>query len=108
MIRGEWFITPHAVERFRQMTQPDWTYEEALDELVGVSQQARPIRALYPGVWLYRTPKRRVDGRRVSGDRLVVSYRLPGAPQLVTVLPRGRRDETPDRYSGASERIHHD
>lgn len=94
MIAGNWFVTPHAVSRWQQYEMGGSTYEEALADLVRLSRVARPVREIRPGVWLYRGPKRRVNGRRVSGDRFVVSGRLGGAPQLVTVLPRRGEEES--------------
>jgi hypothetical protein len=49
---------------------------------------ARLVRADHtPGVDLYRTPAEPGGRGRI---RLLVSRRLPGAPQLVTILVGGR------------------
>jgi hypothetical protein len=66
------------------------TYEEALERLIAASETARLIRADHnPGVDLYRTKAERGGRGRI---RLLVSRRLPGAPQLMTVIVGGRDD----------------
>jgi hypothetical protein len=44
-IAGRWFITPHAVRQFqvRCGRRPSPSYEEALAELIRLSETARPI-----------------------------------------------------------------
>jgi hypothetical protein len=87
-MRGRWFIAPHAVRRFIERAWPGATYEEALDRLIELSEVARLVRADHtPGVDLYRTPAEPGGRGRI---RLLVSRRLPGAPQLVTILVGGR------------------
>ena len=78
MIAGKWFITPHAVRRYIERADRRCTYEQALAELVRLSESARPIKETSPGVWLYRTGK-------PLRLRLTVSTVGPGLPQLVTV-----------------------
>jgi hypothetical protein len=76
---GRWFITPHAVRRYIQRVAPGLTYEQALGELVHLSESARRVKERAPGIWLWRGPK----PRRL---RFVVSTRGAGElPQLLTL-----------------------
>lgn len=82
MIAGRWFITPHAVARYRERIAPGLTYEQALAELIRLSLAARRCgeeRSL-PGAFLWRGP-------RPLRLRCIVQERVPvGAlPQLLTV-----------------------
>lgn len=87
-MKGRWFISPHAVRRFIERAWPGATFEEGLERLIQVSETARLVRENHtPGVDLYRT-KAEPGGR--GRIRLMVSRRLPGKPQLVTVLVGGR------------------
>lgn len=78
---GRWFATPHAVERYREIT-PGLTYEAALADLVRASEDAHVVRTLPTGALLCRGPR----PRRL---RYVVRNpsELGALPQLVTVLP---------------------
>lgn len=78
-MRGAWFVTPHAVQRYRERVDPRASYEVALARLVAESRVARPVKEIEPGLWLYRGSK----PRRL---RYRVSVAGGGAPQLVTVL----------------------
>jgi hypothetical protein len=77
-IKGNWFITPHAIDRYLHK-YPKLTRKKAFLELIRISEMARLVKEHHPGIFIYRTgkPKR---------HRLVVSTRMPGLPQLVTVL----------------------
>lgn len=79
MIKGNWFITPHAIKRYRQLCCCKIDDEQALEELIQISITARFVKEQYPGMSIYRTGK-------PWRHRLVVSTRQPGKPQLVTVL----------------------
>jgi hypothetical protein len=57
------------------------SYEMALAALIRLADKAHLVKILNPGVELWRT------GRPLR-LRLYVSHRLPGLPQLVTVLRR--------------------
>lgn len=83
--QGRWFVTPHAVERYRERVE-DVSYADALASLVAESERAHPVREIEPGLWLWRGAK----PRRL---RFRVSTHGPGLPQLVTVLEAhdGRR-----------------
>ena len=88
-MRGRWFISPHAVRRFISRAYNGATFEEALEKLIELSETARLIRENHtPGVDLYRTPS--LPGGR-GRIRLLVSRRLPGAPQLITIIVGGRK-----------------
>lgn len=79
MVTGRWFVTPHAVQRFRERVDQHASYEDALAYLIAASARAHPVREIEPGLWLYREGK----PRRL---RFRVSTRGDGLPQLVTVL----------------------
>lgn len=76
--RGNWFITPHAVERYIQRIRPGITYDQALEDLIAYSGTARRVKEWKLGVDLYRS------GRPLR-LRLMVGKREDGAPQLLTV-----------------------
>lgn len=76
---GRWFVTPHAVERYRERIDPRASYDVALARLIAESLVSRPVKELEPGLWLYR-------GSRPRRLRYRVSTAGDGLPQLVTVL----------------------
>lgn len=91
-MRGQWFITPHAVHRFIERAWHGATYKEALERLIEISETARLIRKNHhPNVDLYRTVKEG-HGRR-GRIRLLVSRRFSGKPQLITVLVGGNQNK---------------
>lgn len=77
-IPGRWFITPHAVRRYLQRVDGSLSYEQALGQLIHASESARYSREYEPAIELWRGPR----PRRL---RFIVSRRLPGLPQLLTV-----------------------
>jgi hypothetical protein len=77
-IRGKWFITPHAVERYIQRVRPGISYDEALEDIIAYSEAAHRVKEWRPGVDLWRGPK----PHRL---RFMVGTLRPGAPQLLTV-----------------------
>lgn len=79
MVAGRWFVTPHAVQRYRERIDPRATYDEALAYLIAASNRAHPVKEIEPGLWMWREGAPRRLRYRVStnGD---------GLPQLVTVL----------------------
>jgi hypothetical protein len=79
---GKWFITPHAVQRWREIRSCGLDYHDALIELILVAEKAKFKRELSDGISLFRSPK-------PHRWRLIVSTRLAGKPQLVTVLRHG-------------------
>lgn len=56
-VSGKWFITPHAVRRYRERCRIWLSYEDARDILIGLSMRARRIKERGPGVELWRGPK---------------------------------------------------
>jgi hypothetical protein len=85
---GQWFITPHAVRRYRERFAASFTYEEALAELIRASRVARRVKVLPTGLVLYRGPKPRRLRFFLQED--VAPHALP---ILVTVL--GRSEGSP-------------
>lgn len=79
MIKGRWFITPHAVRRYIERVDRRASYDGALAALAEFSHVAHRVRRLAPDVWLWRGP-------RPLRLRFCVSEAGPGAPQLITVL----------------------
>jgi len=79
---GRFFITPHAVQRYRERVPgaERLTYEQALAELIRESETAHFIKPLGNGLDLWR-------GRKPHRLRFRVSPAVDGRlPQLVTVL----------------------
>lgn len=76
---GRWFITPHAVARYRERICPGASYEQALRDLIAWSERAHFVRE-QNGSQLWRGP-------RPGKLRFWVSFGRHGLPQLVTVLP---------------------
>lgn len=82
---GPLFVTPHAVRRYRERWARGLTYEEALGELVNLASQARRVKRMESGAWLWQGP-------RPLRLRLVVDESKPGLlPVLVTILPNSRK-----------------
>lgn len=76
---GKWFITPHAVERYRERIDPRASYEVALARLIDESMSAKRVKEISPGVALYR-------GRKPRRLRYCVAEKGEMLPQLLTVL----------------------
>jgi len=83
---GEWFITPHAIEKYRERFAPYLTYEEALEDLIEQSRKAHYVKtydhhpnSIRGGLELWRGPR----PRRL---RYWVGLDNDGKPQLVTVI----------------------
>jgi len=85
--KGRWFVTPHALARFRELVPLDDT--RALSALIRESETAHIVRQLDNGACVMRGP-------RPHRLRFIVRPAPePGSlPQLVTVLPTygSRRD----------------
>lgn len=78
--QGRWFVTPHAIDRFRQRTrQSHLTYEQALGAIIDESTRSHKVKDLDGGAQLWRGPK----PRRL---RYVVVDDGVGLPVLATVL----------------------
>jgi hypothetical protein len=82
VIAGRWFISRHAVDRYRERIRPGLTYEEALSDLIRLSGQAHFVKNIGDGIEFWRTGRPHRLRFRVStrpsehGDK----------PQLLTVL----------------------
>lgn len=100
---GRWFVTPHAVQRYRERIDPRATYEQALGVLVRESESARPVKPWKGGAMLYKGSKL----SRGAHLRMVVGCdKASGLPQLITVLPPhpGWRPPTPAGPEGRALR----
>ena len=87
-IVGVWFVTPHAVQRYRERIDPRASYEEALEILAAESERARFVKLIPAGHGLPACAL--FKGRALARKaylRLLVGRNEDGAPQLVTVLP---------------------
>lgn len=78
---GRWFVTPHAVQRYRERVDPSVSYEQALGALVHLSERAHFVKRREDGVECWRV------GRADGHLRLRVQPQADGLPQLLTVLP---------------------
>lgn len=88
--RGRWFVTPHAVHRFRQRVPGGaaMSFETAQAAIVADSLRAHHVRSYADGSELWRA------GRPLR-TRYIVRPQSNGLPVLQTVLAgceRGRRD----------------
>jgi hypothetical protein len=93
--RGRWFVTPHALARFREIVPVGDA--AALSMLIRESEHSHLVRVLESGALLLRGP-------RPHRLRFVVrASPVPGAlPQLVTVLPTfGSRERRCDGQNEA-------
>lgn len=100
MVSGNWFITPHAVRKFMQIT--GYEYNESLSRLLIISSTAKFVKVLPSGFSLYRQyfrrstqvrEKRKQEGkvnnaRTNLGLVIAPSNKEGQLPQLVTVLYR--------------------
>lgn len=84
MIEGRWFVTPHAVQRYRERHRPDISRRQALGELSLISEIATRKCRMRSGDYEFAIEQ----PRKI---RLVVSHDSEGElPALVTVLPGAR------------------
>jgi hypothetical protein len=103
VIRGRFYVTPYAVERFRQRVRPDLAQAAALERLIALTTGGRFVtpwrgsgilEAAGEGVRveLWRAPRVGTRSQRSpeSRVRFVVAYGRGSAPQVVTVLPNPR------------------
>ena len=82
-MRGRWFITPHAVRRFIARINPGDTYEQALEQLIAMSERAHRTRVRPDGTEEWRGPK-----------PLRLRFRVTREGQLLTVLAPYEKWET--------------
>lgn len=99
--RGRFFVTPHAVEKYRKHYVPRLSYGAALEDLVLLTSSGKRVGPYlgkqlpkkYPGLRLevWRSarigPIHRQDRR--SRLRFVVGYGPGELPQVITVLSNG-------------------
>ncbi|HEX6940905.1 MAG TPA: hypothetical protein VF158_15920 [Longimicrobiales bacterium] len=85
MIAGRFFVTPHAVERFRQRIAPHLTYEQALGAIIrGLDATDSERRPAQSGTRYY------IRVRRPYAFRALI---VPGEgplPAVATVLRSGK------------------
>lgn len=81
MVTGKWFITPHAVHRYIARSHPKLSYDEALAELIRVSEKAKRKKSLGDGIAMYRGPKPE-KLRCIVSENITEENPLP---QLLTV-----------------------
>lgn len=87
--KGNYFVTPHAVERYRERIpgKRRLSYEEALGELINLLAKAHFVRAEADGTELWRVG-------RPNRLRFKVSRESHGLPQVLTVMmPFDRKPE---------------
>jgi hypothetical protein len=89
-VAGKWFITPHAVRQYRERVR-ECSYEEALADLIRLSEAAHFVRQAQGACEMWRGPRKRVNGKRTGGVRLFVGPGSGDLPALVTVL--GEHDD---------------
>jgi hypothetical protein len=78
--RGRWFVTPHALQRWREHFDRRSAALVALDHLIAECESAHFVKALDTGAQLWR-------GAQPRRARFVVSVGSEGSlPALVTVL----------------------
>lgn len=83
MIAGDFFITPHAVEQFRERIAPWLSYEQALGEIIKELRYANDFRPTQNGKAFYVRTKGKWKFRAIiSGgyDR----------PAVITILRSGK------------------
>ena len=109
--RGRFFITPHAIQRYRERIHPGIDDARALEELVDLTSRGRlvritaaegPVALAEDGtplpesarVELWRGPRVGTHGARLAQSRFrfVVAHGSGGElPQVITVLPVGEQ-----------------
>lgn len=80
---GRWFITPHAVTRYRERIRPKASYAQALGELIAMSASAHRVKVREDGAEEWR-----------GGKPLRLRFRVSTDGQLLTVLRPHERWET--------------
>ena len=101
MVSGNWFISPHAVNKLMQIT--GYGYDECLARLLIISSTAKFVKVLPSGCLLYRQyfkrsavvrEKRKQEGKAKNkahiGLIVAPATEKEQLPQLVTVLYRNQ------------------
>lgn len=94
---GNWFVTPHAVQRYQQRVEPGLTYEQALARLIDLSNTARyvktyerdpdsPSEKYRNGYELWRGPRPRRLRCWIAQPHVEEIAGHKALPQLVTVF----------------------
>lgn len=92
---GRWFITPHAVRQYIARVRA-CSYDEALADLIRISEAAHYVKPTKGGAQMWRGPRHRIGkGRRTGGIRLIVGPGEGDLPALLTVL--GEHDDATGR-----------
>lgn len=98
MIAGRYFITPHAVERFRERIAPHLTYDQALGAIIrGLEEtKSRPVPAHSGGGHWIRV-------RRPFAFRALIVTGDGPLPAVATVLRsgNGRSDREQEKRKAA-------
>jgi len=89
--RGRFFVTPHAVERYRERVHRGISYERALEEILSECDRAHYVKDYVGGKQYWRGPK-------PMRLRLLVAPSVGSElPQLVTILPASDALSRPGR-----------
>ena len=78
--KGRFFVTPHAVERYRERVHRGISYEQALEEIIETSENAHYVKD-YNGGQYWRGPK------PMRLRMIVAPSTRDCLPQIVTILP---------------------
>jgi hypothetical protein len=84
-ISVSFFVTPHAVDRYRERVHPGISYERALSEIIEASETAHFVKHYIDGEWHDAEYWR--CSRSFGRLRLIVSRRGGELPQIRTILP---------------------
>jgi len=79
--RGRFFVTPHAIDRYRDRVHRGINYDRALDEILEMCERAHYVKDYHGGAQCWRGPKPmrlRLLVAPSTGDEL---------PQVMTILP---------------------
>lgn len=80
VIAGPWFVTPHAVERYKHWARFEGSDQEALGRIVNEARRAHHVKKLESGTDLWRGP----GPQRL---RYIVGPGEGELPALITVMP---------------------
>lgn len=89
VLKGRWYVTPHAVDQYRKRIHK-CSRNEALAELISISQRARFVKMAYGDCEMWRSRGR-------LRLRLIVGPGDGELPALVTVL--GEHDDATGKYA---------
>jgi hypothetical protein len=102
---GHFFVSPHALSRYRSRYRPRLAREAALTELIRLSSEANHVRSFEDGRQLWRGPKRAPVPRLL----FVVAPAPEGAlPVIETVPGRPKLSPSPDNRLARYRRARRD